>query len=231
MLPLRGKGILGAVVLLWVAAGGPLSAQHQETIEVVLNDVEMMYLGTAFGGEGALFNSPGNDGGESSASAKILAATFTLGGALQGALASPSEVSFGDFKINGVGATLALNRFQSGLGAPENALDFDWYTPQGDKLQLVANSIKLVISPTVLFFSGEAEIVEQNLPFSLAFDASQPVQFSYTARLPTLGSGSPIDRAAGSGALKISGLMAIPEPASAMLLIMGALFVLARRQS
>jgi hypothetical protein len=94
------------------------------------------------------------------------------------------------------------------------------------------DTVDVLLSNGVFFFTGMASVLDQNLPFGLALDASQQVAFSYTATLPGL-LGPPTGRtgAMGSGAITISGIMAIPEPVTAGLLSVALLGFAFRRRS
>jgi hypothetical protein len=110
-----------------------------------------------------------------------------------------------------VGSSIPLGVFHTGLGNNGGGFGFDWFTETGENLRLGINSVDLLLTNNVFFFTGTATVLSQNLPFGLAFGPS--VVFSYTATLPGIMNGTPPTGAIGSGALTISGLE-IPEPSS-----------------
>ena len=124
----------------------------------------------------------------------------------------------GDLRIDGVGAMLSKGALQSGIGSNGGGFGFDFFTESGNRLRLGIDEIDLLLTDGVLFFTGSAMVLDQDLPFGLAFDTSQPVHFSYTATLPVLNGGPTVDRALASGALTISGTQ-IPEPATLLLML------------
>jgi hypothetical protein len=124
----------------------------------------------------------------------------------------------GDLRVDGVGASIPLNTFQPSLGSNGGNFGFDFFTAgAAESLQLGITNVSLLISPGVFFFTGQATVRAQDLPFGLAFDTSKPIYFSYTATAPGVNGTSPTSMAIGSGAFTISGEL-IPEPATIALL-------------
>jgi hypothetical protein len=195
------------------------------TINMIISDLDVSYLGSALGNTGAVYDSIGVPGGNLMASEADTLETvvFEMNMSHVGTLMnSGGNTLYGDLKIGGVGSTLAQNTYLQGIGSNGGGYGFDFFTTGGDQLRLGVNSIDLLVTPGVLFFTGSASILSQSLPFGLAMDASQPVVFSYTATLPGLVGGNPITGAMASGAMTITGQM-VPEPATAVLLTITAL--------
>ena len=236
----RWKTISG-VVAVFTAVCLPLSVQAG-TINIILSDMDVIYSGANFGG--TVQDIVAHTGGDlDPAEADLVkAAVFEMDMNEVGTIMS-GDVGYGqmhgDLKIDGVGTSLdsvSPNNFHIGIGSNGGGFGFDWFTTVGGyNLQLGIDSIDLLISSGVFFFTGSASVLGQNLPFGLVFDPNLPVQFSYTATLPGLsGPANARTGAMASGALTISGTMLIPEPATAGLLgigvaFLGATFVRRRR--
>lgn len=217
--------------LLAAVAWGPNTA-HGGMINIILSGMDVSYLGTADGGNGALFDVMGGYAGGNltpSESDDITTAVFQFDSSNVGTQVSTAlNQMYGDLKVDGVGASVPLNVYQYAIGSNGNTFGFDWFDESGKSLRLNMDTVDMIISPGVFFFTGTATVASQNLPYGLEFDTSESVQFSYTATLPAIGGGgvSPTSLASGSGALTISGLGSenkIPEPATVGLLIVGVL--------
>jgi hypothetical protein len=223
IMTVAGAALLG-VCLPMVAAAG--------TINVILSDMDVTYLGSA-GTNGAIFDAMGGYSGGSLAvgtADNISTAVFEKDGNVVGTLMNDLH---GDLKIDGVGATVPLNTFIPTTGANGNSFGFDFFTTGGaTKLRVNVNTISLLLSNGVFFFTGQGTVYDQALPYNVQFDTTQPVFFSYVATLPAVGLVSPVGMAVGSGAFTISGT-AIPEPATAGLMVLGLILAgcpLARRR-
>jgi hypothetical protein len=214
--------------LIWLAAAVtvllPIGA-HAATINMILSDMDVTYFGAAAGNTGSIFDTIGHPGGNLNPAEadEVETTVFELDmsqvGTLMTSLASPIS---GDMRINGVGSTMPVGPFQPGIGSNGGGYGFDWFTSTGERLRLGINTVDLLLTNNVFFFTGTASVLDQNLPFNLKFDASKPVVFSYTATLPAIINGNPTSAAMGSGAMTISGI-AIPEPASLLLLLTGCI--------
>jgi hypothetical protein len=197
------------------------------TINIILSDMDVNYLGSADEGEGALFDAMGGYAGGSlneSQADRIKTAVFERDGNIVGTLmddGGDADDLFGDLRVDGVGASIPLNVFQPSAGNNGGNFGFDFFTNNGaESLQLNITNVSLLISPGVFFFTGQATLRSQDLPFGLAFDTSKPIYFSYTATAPGVNGVSPTSMAIGSGAFTISGEL-IPEPATIGLLGLG----------
>jgi hypothetical protein len=87
--------------------------------------------------------------------------------------------------------------------------------------------VSLFISNNSFFVTGEVQLDQQNLPFGLAFDPTQPIQFSFSANFPSVPAGpngTPMTSAVGSGVLTISGTQ-IPEPSTYAMLFSGLVVI------
>jgi hypothetical protein len=202
----------------------PLSAQAA-TINMILSDMDVTYLGSAANNTGALYDSIAHPGGNLNAAEadEVKTAVFEVDTTHVGTLmTAPNNVMSADFRVNGVGPTIPLNSFLTNLGSNGNGFGFDWF--QGNNnLRLGINSVDLLLTNNVFFFTGTATILSQSLPFGLAF-APGNVAFSFTATLPSLNGVNPASNALGSGALTISGEQ-IPEPGTIGMLGAGALIL------
>ncbi|MCI0335112.1 MAG: PEP-CTERM sorting domain-containing protein [Planctomycetes bacterium] len=204
----------------------PLAAQAG-TINIILSDADIVYSGANFGG--SIYDVVGHPGGNliPAEADNIKTAVFELDMASVGTIMTgdvPYGQMYGDLKIDNVGASLNSlpgSNFHVGIGNNGGGFGFDWFTTGGQTLRLGIDEIDLLISSGVLFFTGSATVLSQNLPFGLAFDTSLPVVFSYTATLPgLLGPANARTGAMASGALTVSGVM-VPEPATYALLCSG----------
>ena len=214
MYTVAAQGMIAAVVALLL----PQAAQSA-TINIILSDVDVTYFGDAAGGTGSIYDTIGHPGGNLNAAEadEIEAAVFELDLETVGTMTSADEDISGDLRIDGVGATLTKGSLQSGIGNNGGGFGFDLFTGSGTRLRLGIDEVDLLLSNGVFFFTGTATVLDQDLPFDLAFVANQPVHFSYTATLPVVSGAPSVDRALASGALTISGTQ-IPEPAALVLL-------------
>ena len=236
MIELNRRRTPGIVLAAVAALCLPLAASGA-TINMILSDMDVLYNGEAAGNTGSIYDLIGHPGGNlNSAEADVVeAATFELDTTHLGTLMdSPGNTMSGDMRINGVGGSLALNTLHANIGSNGGGFGFDWFTQSGNNLRLGINSLdNFLLTNNVLFFTGTASVVSQNLPFGLAF-VPDSVVFSYTATLPSLNGVSPTRMAAGSGALTISGQQ-IPEAATIILFCTGtaalAIGLLPRRRS
>jgi hypothetical protein len=193
---------------------------------MILSDMDVTYFGDANNNAGSIFDTIGQPGGNLNASEAdvVEAATFEVDTTHIGTLMNePGGALYGDMRINGVGPSIPLNALQTGRGSNGNVFGFDWFSQSGNNLRLGINSVDVLLTNNVFFFTGTATILSQNLPFGLAF-APEPVAFSYTATRPSLNGANPAQMAMGSGALTISGEL-IPEPGTMGLLAIGAAMV------
>jgi hypothetical protein len=201
------------------------AAADGATINMILSDMDVSYFGGAAGNTGSLFDTIGHPGGNLNAAEadEVETAVFEVDMTHVGTLmTSPGNTISTDLRVNGVGASLALNTFLTNIGSNGGGFGLDWFTQAGNNLRLGINSVDLLLTNNVFFFTGTATVLSQNLPFGLAFVPNQNVVFSYTATLPGIngaggGGGNTTTGAMGSGALTISG-EAIPEPATIALL-------------
>lgn len=221
------QGLIAAIAMLCF----PLAAKSA-TINIIISDLDVTYFGDAAGSTGSVYDTIGHPGGNLDAAEAdgIETVVFELDLSQVGTLTrlDDGELS-GDLRIDGVGAMLPLGSFQSGIGSNGGGFGFDFFTESGDRLRLGIDEVDLLLSNGVFFFTGSATVLEQDLPFGLVFNTSQPVQFSYTATLPVLNGGPMVDRALASGALTISGTQ-VPEPATLLLVLAGALAALVERR-
>jgi hypothetical protein len=207
----------------------PVVAQGA-TINIILSDMDVNYLGSADDGAGALFDAMGGYAGgnlDENQADRIKTAVFERDGNIVGTLMDDAgnggDDLHADLRVDAVGASIPLGVFQPSLGNNGGGFGLDFFTEGGaNSLQLGATNVSLLLSQGVFFFTGQATLRSQNLPFGLAFDASKPIYFSYTATLPGVNGVSPASSAIGSGALTISGEL-IPEPATIGLLGLGIL--------
>lgn len=222
---------LAVLCLPWAAQAG--------TINMILSDADVTYFGDAAGNTGSIYDTIGHPGGNLNASEadEIETAVFEMDMTHVGTLmTSANNRISGDLRIDGVGASIPLNVFQTNIGNNGGGFGFDWFTQSGNNLRLGINKIDMLLTNNVMFFTGTASILSQNLPFGLAFQPGSNVVFSYTATLPGINGGTPPKGAMGSGALTISGQMIIPEPTtltlmSAAVAAVGVAQVLRRRSA
>jgi hypothetical protein len=222
-----------SLLLAVAVVASPMFAEAA-TINIILSDMDVSYTGNTSGG--VLFDTTGGTpgGGLNPALADSLSSgVFELDGTTVATLPAGTEDLFGDLRVINMGPTIAKNVFHPTLGNNGGGFGFDFFTDNGFKLQLGMTSVSLFLSDGVFFFTGQATVLPgQNLPGGLAFDESQPVQFSYTATLPAVQAGATTNSAMSSGAFTISGI-AIPEPAAYALVCTGmlaALFAVRRQQ-
>lgn len=212
-------------VLAVVAACVICTASQAATINIILSDMQVSYLGNSDGG--VLFDSMGGTTGGNLNPAladSIATAVFNLDSATVDVLMDPPTEISADLRLINVGPTLTKGLTPSHVGNNGGGFGFDLFTDDGALLRLGMTSVDLLVTDTVFFFTGQATLLDQqNLPGGLAFDATQPVVFSYTATLPAVQGGGTTNAIMANGAFTISGI-AIPEP-GAMLLLCTALVV------
>ncbi len=236
MLEPIGRRAVQSLLVMMAVACLP-SAAPAGSINVILGNMDVSYLGSAAGGTGALFDAMGGLSGGLLAPAtadEITTATFELNNVVQGSLMNGPTSLYGDLKIDGVGASIPKNTFLPSIGTNGGGFGFDFFTSDGFKLRLGITSISAFINDGIFLFFGTAsvDLNDQNLPFNLEF-TSPTVQFSFTATSVSVPNVSPITLAMGSGAFTITGEgQLIPEPATALMLCTGFVVVgLVRRRS
>lgn len=218
---LRRRTMQGMIAVL-AALFFPLAAESA-TINIILSDVDVTYFGDAADDTGSIYDTIAHPGGNlDPAEADVVeSAVFELDLAHLGTLTTSDDNEFSaDLKIDGVGATLPMGSLQTDIGSNGGGFGFDFFTEAGDQLRLGIDQVDVLLTDGVFFFTGTASVLDQNLPFGLVFDTTQPVEFSYTATLPVLNGGPSVDRALASGAMTISGTL-IPEPATVLMLLVG----------
>jgi hypothetical protein len=196
------------------------------TINVILGNMDVSYLGSAAGGTGSFFDAMGGHSGGSQVPGtadEITTATFEFDNVSQGTLVSSNPpLLYGDLKIDGVGASLPKGSFQANAGNNGGGFGFDFFTSDGYLIELGIDKISYFLDNGIFLFfgTGSVNLVTQNLPFNLEF-TSPTVNFSFTATSVSTPQGSPVTLAMGSGAFTITGEGEIPEPTLAVLLSSG----------
>jgi hypothetical protein len=223
-------------VLAAVAACCLPLAARAGTINIILSDMDVSYMGSTAGG--SFYDAMGGFGGGTQTEATsddITSAVYEMDNNIVGVLtntgADGDDIHV-DFRVTGVGATIAKNVFFPALGNNGGAFGLDLFTDSGTQLRLGTDEVSGIINNNVFFLSGTATLLQQNLPFGMVLDPSQPVVFSFTATLPAVPNATNMAMALGSGALTISGIM-VPEPAEYALVLTAFVtggFILTRRQ-
>ena len=197
------------------------------TINVILGNMDVSYLGSAAGGTGSFFDAMGGHSGGTQVPGtadEITTATFELNNVSQGTLLNSNPpLLYGDLKIDGVGASIPKGVFQANAGNNGGGFGFDFFTSNGYLIELGIDKISYFLDNGIFLFFGTAtvDLATQNLPFNLAF-TSPTVNFSFTATSVSTPQGSPVTLAMGSGAFTITGEGAlVPEPTLAVLLSSG----------
>jgi hypothetical protein len=243
--PLRSAMLVALIVLSL-----PIVATAA-TITMYLTDFDTLYLGSQNDGTGAIYDAtalPGATGGFDTTLAESLqAASFKLDSTALGTIVNVpgpgngADDMWGDLRVNGVGGTLARNAINFNKGNNNGTFGFDWFTKAfnnggavGNYLQLGLTSVNVTITDGTLgpgkefTVAGTATVLSQNLPFGLAFDTGQLVQFTYSAPNPGIVGSDPNNTTgvlAASGAMTITGTQVIPEPASIALVCAGGLML------
>jgi hypothetical protein len=210
----------------------PLAVQAG-TINVILGNMDVSYLGSSAGGTGSFFDAMGGHSGGTQTPGtadEISTATFEFDNVSQGTLVSSNPpLLYGDLKIDGVGATIPKGVFQTNAGNNGGGFGYDFFTSDGYLIQLGIDKISYIVNNGIFFFFGSAtlDLNSQALPFGLKF-TSPTVDFSFTATSVSLPAGNPINMAMGSGAFTITGEGTnVPEPALATVLASSSLAMVA----
>src|SRR5262245_40605107 len=133
--PIRGQAaLIGFAVALAICF--PLAVQGG-TINMILSDMDVIYNGAASGGSvydiiaqpGGNLNPAESDEVETAVFEKDMTNVGTLMSTVGNRLSA-------DLRINGVGATVPLGTFQTGIGSNGGGFGFDWFTASGQKLRL-----------------------------------------------------------------------------------------------
>jgi hypothetical protein len=146
---------------------------------------------------------------------------------------------WGDLRVDAAGATLTRNAINFNRGNNIGNYGFDWFVKSGNtlgnflRLKLTSVNVTLIdgtVPPpgsSEFTVSGTATVLSQNLPFGLAFDTGQLVQFTYSAPAPGITGSSPTPTTGvlGNGAMTITGAQVVPEPASIALICTGGLML------
>jgi hypothetical protein len=201
------------------------------TINIIIGDQNVVYLGTEAGNTGSIFDTPGGHGGGNETpvtASQVTTATFKLDGDVEGTLLNSNPpLLYGDLRVDGVGNQVPKGTFQANVGNNGGGFGFDFFTTDGHLVELGIDELSgLLIGDGIFFFHGTATVnlLSQILPFNLEF-TSPTVSFSYTATsvsVPLGGPGTLINMALGSGAFTITGEgIKVHEPAATILLASG----------
>ncbi|MEX2308760.1 MAG: PEP-CTERM sorting domain-containing protein [Pirellulales bacterium] len=219
---LAARGIFTALTAICL----PLAVEAG-TINIIASDMDVTYMGATHGG--SLFDAMGGHSGGALAEPTaddISTAVFEVDNVIQGTLinaAGDGDDIHVDLHIDGIGPMITKGVFLPSVGSNGGAFGLDFFTDTGVKVRITTDDVSLLVSNNVFFFTGSGLVYDQSLPFGIApFSMTIPVQFSFTATLPSVPITPIIASAIGSGALTISGIQ-VPEPAIAGLLTMGCL--------
>ena len=223
MLELTHRRAALGFMVAFLASCLPLAAQAG-TINIILSDMDVTYMGATAGG--SLYDAMGGHSGgtltEGTAD-DITTAVFERDNVVLGTLvngAANGDDIHVDLRIDGIGPMLTKNTFLPAVGSNGNMFGLDVFTDSGHVLRINTNQAQVFISDNVFFFAGTGTVTgTQNLPFGIA-PLLPTVQFSFTATLPAVPMTPNVAMALGSGALTISGVE-VPEPGTVFLLCVG----------
>lgn len=95
----------------------------------------------------------------------------------------------------------------------------DWFSSNGFYLRLKIDTVDVLLTNGVFFFTTEAAVLDQALPHDLHL--SERVSVSFTATSPVVQAGTTTTMATASGAITISGqAVLVPEPVGASLCVL-----------
>ncbi|WP_197525339.1 PEP-CTERM sorting domain-containing protein [Pseudobythopirellula maris] len=202
-------------------------------INIILNDVDLQYgqNGTTGRIDDVEFTSPGGGNLDPQEADPLEAVTYELGG--QHVLsqvkvlgADPDPLVISDDTRQWIDVNIAqilppsfpLNSYETGVGNSGGGFGVDLFTSDGYSLRLGIDTIDMIATPGVWFWTATATLLSQDLPGNLMFVDDQ-ITLSYTATLPALPLGSTTtDFIGGSGAMTISGEgVIVPEPGTVLL--------------
>lgn len=227
---IRTRAIHCFLVALAVSAL-PMAAEAG-SINIIIGDQNLVYLGTQASNTGSIFDTPGGRSGgtqDPATASQVTTATFKLDGNVESTLVNNNPpILYGDLKIDGVGSQVPKGTFVPNVGNNGGGFGYDFFTSDGYLVELGINSLTgLLIGDGIFFFHGTATVnlATQNLPANLEF-TSPTVSFSYTATSVSVPLGAPgtnINQALGSGAFTITGegRRLIPEPTVTVLVASG----------
>jgi len=240
------RSLRSGIVIALIVLSLPIVATAG-TITMYLTDFDVTYLGSANNGTGAIYDAialPGADGTFVTTNAdELQAASFKLDATPKGTLVdtpgSGADDMWGDLRVDAAGATLTRNAINFNRGNNIGNYGFDWFVKSGNtlgnflRLKLTSVNVTLIdgtVPPpgsSEFTVSGTATVLSQNLPFGLAFDTGQLVQFTYSAPAPGITGSSPTPTTGvlGNGAMTITGAQVVPEPASIALICTGGLML------
>jgi len=240
------------IVVALAALSFPV-ATRAATITMYLTDFDVTYLGSADNATGAIYDAialPGADGTFVTTNAdQLQAASFKLDSTAKGTLVdtpgSSADDMWGDMRVDGAGSTLTRNTINFNRGNNSGNYGFDWFLKSGNtlgnflRLKLTSVNVTLIdgtLPPpgsSEFSVSGTATVLSQNLPFGLAFDTGQLVQFTYSAPAPGItGSGpNPTSGVLGGGSMTITGAQIVPEPATLAVTLLGLVGLVAYRRN
>lgn len=222
-----GGGVLfGLLVICLPAAAQPPNIQ--------LSGFEVIFDGSLLGG--ALLDTCNGVGCDPTSGGnldrfeadRISTATFTQDG-VQNVIAMGIDSTrvWADLQVDNIGPAVPVNPpgdltgvLIGGGGSP---FGFDLFTddPPADEqpiLRLEFDSVNFLLNNNTLVFATEATIVQQDLPFGMMFEDDR-VSFAYTAVLPGFEGSPTTEFVSSTGTVNISAR--IPEPTTAMLLVLG----------
>lgn len=209
----------GCAVLMLLVGGSANAA----TINMFVGNMDVTFDGVT----GQLHDLGDHDGGnlDESESRPVSSTEFEVDGVSQVILMDPPDEQFADLLVTNLGSELTINSLemnQGGTGSFE--FGFDWFTDDGDFLQLGIDDISYTIVETGVaglnFFNlfASAKVLDQSLPDGLAF--VEDVLFSYTSTdvMLSQGQGGGARLLLASGSATVTGDL-VPEPTAGYLLL------------
>lgn len=203
-------------------------------INTIIGNFDIAFDGAT--GELSDFNRPLGGNLDTTESRTFSSLEIEVGGVSEVMMMNPPDALFGDLLINNLGSELTTGSLVTGAGGAgnPNAFGFDFYTPGGDLLRIGIDDISYSLITTGLpglnFFNffAEGKVLAQSLPDGIAYEEDVLVSYTATEVMVIQGQNG-VRSLVASGAMTITGDMAIPEPTAACLALLSLAGVLSRR--
>ena len=177
-------------------------------INLILSDFDAVYRGDTQLLQDTISATGGNlDPNESD---ELETTVFEHDSSIVGVMAPSESAMYADLQLAGFPNVFDLTA-NTPLAISTTGFGFDWFSSDGFYLRLKIDTIDVLLTNGVFFFTTEAAVLDQALPYDLRLQDT--VSVSFTGTVPAVQAGSTTSMASASGAVTISGFaVLVPEP-------------------
>jgi hypothetical protein len=195
-------------------------------INMLVSNVDVQYDNQESGG--MLFDRADPNGGNMlpSESRKVTSTEFELDNVTQALLMDPPDTIYFDLGITNLGSSLTPGMVINNAGGTGSQVwGLDWFTADGYFLKLGVDEISYIVVETgvpglnLFNFFATAKVLSQNLPTGLQYADDVILSYTSTDVMLMKNANGTVNSILASGQLTVTGENAIPEPASAFLLL------------